>query len=178
MRTMRTISKRSTTRLRMGVTKSGGRPILSNEQFQKEILLRMDDDHNNSDGDGDGDGDDTLATHSSAKPILVFYSAPWCGPCRLSNPVVKEIIRQFVPKIDVVEVCTDDLPEVAETTGVVSIPTIQFYYKGGLLDTIVGCVAKNVLSNAVMKILEDLGLENEIGDDGVVSDLNGEVLGD
>jgi len=140
----------------------------------------MDDDEHD-DGDGDGDVHATLATDSSdtsAKPILVFYSAPWCGPCRLSNPVLKEIIRQFVPKIDVVEVCTDDLPEVAETTGVVSIPTIQFYYKGGLLDTIVGCVAKNVLSNAVMKILEDLGLENEIGDDGVVSDLNGEVLGD
>jgi len=58
----------------------------------------------------------------------------------------------------VVEVCTDDLPEIAEEAGVVSIPTIKIYYGGELMDTIVGCVAKNVLGNAVEKILDDLGL--------------------
>ena len=57
-----------------------------------------------------------------------------------------------------VEVCTDDLPEIAEEAGVVSIPTIKIYYGGELMDTIVGCVAKNVLGNAVEKILDDLGL--------------------
>jgi len=66
----------------------------------------------------------------------------------------------------VVEVCTDDLPEVAETAGVDSIPTIQMYYRGKLLDTIVGCVAKNVLSSAVNKILEDLGFDEEEDDGG------------
>lgn len=48
------------------------------------------------------------------------------------------------------------LAEVAEEAGVVSIPTIQFYYDGKLLDTIVGCVAKGVLANAVDKVLEDI----------------------
>ena len=119
----------------MAVTKSGGRAISSIEQYQSQVL--------NSDEN---------------KPVLVFYSAPWCGPCRLSNPVVKDIIKQFVPIIDVVEVCTDDLPEIAESAGVLSIPTIQLYYKGELMDTIVGCVAKNVLASAVNKILEDVGL--------------------
>jgi len=153
----------------MGVTKSGGRPILSNKQFRAQILLRTDDDDDDgNDDDGDKDVHAAKASTdspptSAIKPILVFYSAPWCGPCRLSNPVVKEIIRQFVPKIDVVEVCTDDLPEIADSVGVVSIPTIQVYYKGKLVDTIVGCVAKNVLSNAVKKILEDRG----VGEGGV-----------
>ena len=65
-------------------------------------------------------------------------------------------MKQFTGDIDVVEVCTDDLAEVAEQAGVVSIPTIQFYYGGEVLDTIVGCVAKSVLSNAVEKMLEDV----------------------
>ena len=64
-----------------------------------------------------------------------------------------------------VEVCTDDLPEIAEDAGVVSIPTIKIYFRGELLDTIVGCVAKNVLGNAVNKILEDLGLDEDDDDD-------------
>jgi len=57
--------------------------------------------------------------------------------------------------MDVVEVCTDDLPEVASDSGVVSIPTIQMYTQGQLVDTIVGCVAKNVLASAVDKVLEE-----------------------
>ena len=64
-------------------------------------------------------------------------------------------MKQFSEKVDVVEVCTDDLPEVAADCGVVSIPTIQFYCAGNLLDTIVGCVARSVLANAVSKILEN-----------------------
>lgn len=69
---------------------------------------------------------------------------------------MKEILKQFTGEIDVVEICTDDLAEVAEQAGVVSIPTIQFYYGGQVLDTIVGCVAKGVLANAVDKVLEDI----------------------
>lgn len=92
------------------------------------------------------------------RPVLVFYTAPWCGPCRLTVPVVKDIMKQYSGELDVVEVCTDDLAEVAEDAGVTSIPTIQFYYDGAALEThsIVGCVAKSVLSNAVERVIEDV----------------------
>ena len=79
-----------------------------------------------------------------------------CGPCRLSVPVVKEVMKQFANDIDVLEVCTDDLPDVAAEAGIVSIPTIQMYHKGEVMDTIIGCVAKNVLASAVTKVLEDI----------------------
>jgi thioredoxin 1 len=69
---------------------------------------------------------------------------------------VKEIMNRFTGEIDVIEICTDDLAEVAEQAGVVSIPTIKFYYGGEVLETIVGCVAKSVLANAVDKVLEDI----------------------
>lgn len=67
-------------------------------------------------------------------------------------------MKQYSGDIDVVEICTDDLAEVAEEAGVVSIPTIQFYFAGKALEThsIVGCVAKTVLANAVGKVLEDV----------------------
>ena len=64
-------------------------------------------------------------------------------------------MREFAGKIDVVEVCTDDFAEIAAEAGVVSIPTIQLFYGGELIDTIVGCVAKNVLASAVVKVLEE-----------------------
>ena len=57
-----------------------------------------------------------------------------------------------------VESSTDDLPDVALKAGVLSIPTILIYHRGEVMDTIVGCVAKNVLARAVDKVLEDLGM--------------------
>jgi len=91
----------------------------------------------------------------SSRPVMVFFTAPWCGPCRLSTPVVKKVLNEYSDQMDVVEVCTDDLPEVSADSGVVSIPTIQMYFQGQLVDTIVGCVAKNVLASAVDKVLEE-----------------------
>jgi len=90
-------------------------------------------------------------------PVLIFFTAPWCGPCRLSVPVVKEIAQEFTGQVEVLEICTDDLPDSASVAGVVSIPTIQIYHGGRCFDTIVGCVAKNVLASAVNKVLEDIG---------------------
>ena len=70
-------------------------------------------------------------------------------------------MKQYQNKIEVVEISTDDLPEVASDAGVLSIPTIQLYHKGRVMDTIVGCVAKNVLARSVDKVLEDLGMLEE-----------------
>mmetsp|Transcript_15973 Transcript_15973/g.34728 ORF Transcript_15973/g.34728 Transcript_15973/m.34728 type:complete len:238 (+) Transcript_15973:376-1089(+) len=115
------------------IAKSGGKEILTTDQFEAEVL----------------------SPDLTERPVLVFYSAPWCGPCRLSNPVVKEVMKEFAGEIDVVEVCTDDFADIASEAGVVSIPTIQLFYSGELIDTIVGCVAKNVLAKAVTKVLEE-----------------------
>ncbi|KAL7506278.1 hypothetical protein ACHAWX_000647 [Stephanocyclus meneghinianus] len=131
------------------VAKSGGRVIASTEQFEKEVLLI-------------GSSIQSPERPKSTLPILVLFSAPWCGPCRLTNPVVKEIMKQYQSKLEVVEISTDDLPDVASNVGVLSIPTIQLYHGGKVMDTIVGCVAKNVLARAVDKVLEDLGM---LGDD-------------
>jgi thiol-disulfide isomerase/thioredoxin len=66
----------------------------------------------------------------SARPVLVFWTAPWCGPCRLSIPVVKDVVHRWAGTMEAVEICTDDWPQVAADAGVLSIPTIHLYYQG------------------------------------------------
>jgi thioredoxin 1 len=90
-----------------GVSKTGGRLLESTEDYRQLVL--------------DGAVD---------RPILVFWTAPWCGPCRLSIPVVKDIMHVYSNQMDTVEVCTDDLPDLAANAGVVSIPTIHIYFQG------------------------------------------------
>ena len=136
------------------VAKSGGRLISTEDQFNKEVLLAG----TSSSSSTTDDDDNTNTAEPQQLPILVLFSAPWCGPCRLTNPIVKEILTQYKGTIDVIEISTDDFPEVAERAGVLSIPTIQLYYGGKAVETIVGCVSKNVLGRVVDKVLEDLGL--------------------
>ena len=83
--------------------------ITTNEQFEQEVLSNK----------------SSLSPDETEYPVLVLFTAPWCGPCRLTNPVVKEVMKQYQNKLTVVEVSTDDLPEVASVAGVLSIPTIQ-----------------------------------------------------
>eukprot|EP00568_Trieres_chinensis_P005720 CAMPEP_0183293290 /NCGR_PEP_ID=MMETSP0160_2-20130417/2028_1 /TAXON_ID=2839 ORGANISM="Odontella Sinensis, Strain Grunow 1884" /NCGR_SAMPLE_ID=MMETSP0160_2 /ASSEMBLY_ACC=CAM_ASM_000250 /LENGTH=211 /DNA_ID=CAMNT_0025454377 /DNA_START=329 /DNA_END=961 /DNA_ORIENTATION=- len=116
--------------------KSGAPVIDSSESFDSKVLLNPPPPAG-SDSDSDSDSD-----ASTSRPIMVFYSAPWCGPCRLSNPVFASVFKRFAKDVDAYEVCTDDLPDVASRAGVVSIPTIQIYFRGELMDTVVGCVAE------------------------------------
>lgn len=123
-----------------GVSKTGGRLLESTEDYRQLVL--------------DGAMD---------RPILVFWTAPWCGPCRLSIPVVKDIMHLYSDQMETVEVCTDDLPDLVADAGVVSIPTIHIYFQGRLVDTLVGCVAKQVLAGSVEKVLEDIQLRQAGG---------------
>ena len=133
------------------VTKSGGQLIVSSEQLEQEVLSsRFSFESSNNNGPDDKEG--------LTLPVLVLYSAPWCRPCRLTGPIVKEVMKQYRSRIEVVQISTDDLPDVALKAGVLSIPTILIYHRGEVMDTIVGCVAKNVLARAVDKVLEDLGM--------------------
>jgi thioredoxin-like negative regulator of GroEL len=79
-------------------------------------------------------------------------------------------MKTFANQLDTVEVCTDDLPDVCADAGVASIPTIQMYYRGKLMDTIVGCVAKSVLSSAVEKVMEDAAVQFGVGKEARAED--------
>ena len=72
-------------------------------------------------------------------------------------------MAQYVDKIRVLEMSTDDLPDVAIAAGVRSIPTILLYHEGAVRDIIVGSVAKNVLAHAVDKMLEELDKKKKSG---------------
>lgn len=71
-----------------------------------------------------------IAIAGDDRPVIVWFTAPWCGPCRLSIPVIKDIIKQYSGKLLPYEICTDDLPDVTAGAGVVSIPTIHLYFRG------------------------------------------------
>jgi thioredoxin 1 len=63
-------------------------------------------------------------------PVLVDFTATWCGPCKALAPIVDKIAADFQGKIKVGKVDIDDAPETAKKYGVKSVPTCMVF-KGG-----------------------------------------------
>ncbi len=82
-------------------------------------------------------------------PVLVDFSATWCGPCRAIEPFVHQVASEVEGKAKVVTIDVDEHADVASKYGVMSIPTLIVFKGGQEVDRLVGAAPKDRISSLI-----------------------------
>lgn len=89
----------------------------------------------------------------SDSPVLLDFWASWCGPCRMLSPVIEEIAEEYSGKVKVGKVNVDNEEELAVNFGISSIPTLVVIKDGKTVNSSVGFVPKEQITEMLEQIL-------------------------
>lgn len=84
----------------------------------------------------DADFDETIRL--ADRPVLVEFWAPWCAPCRMLAPVVRDLAEEFGERVEVRQLNVDDNPEARSRLAVMSMPTVLIFKDGNAVERLVG----------------------------------------
>ncbi|CAM5253476.1 thioredoxin family protein [Streptomyces badius] len=90
----------------------------------------------------------------AALPVLVQFTADWCGPCRQLAPVLREMAREEADRIRVVLLDVDRAPGIAVRYGVLATPTLMVFRAGEPVTSLVGARPKRRLLQELAGVLD------------------------
>lgn len=86
-------------------------------------------------------------------PVLVDFTATWCGPCRQIAPLVEQLAGEYQGRIKVTKLDIDDSPSTAQRFGIRGVPTLYVFKGGEIVAQQVGAVPKKVISEMLDRSL-------------------------
>lgn len=86
-------------------------------------------------------------------PIVIDFSATWCGPCKKISPIMDELAAEYEGRALVCKADVDDCEELTSRYGIRNVPTVLFIKNGEVVDKNVGASPKTVFVEKIENLL-------------------------
>ena len=94
---------------------------------------------------------------SGSKPVLVDFSAEWCGPCKMMPPILKELKSKLGEAVTILKMDIDRNPAVAASYQIQSVPTLIVFQNGQIKWRQSGVIPAGQLQSVLEGILRQEG---------------------
>ena len=83
----------------------------------------------------------------AASPVLVDFTAVWCQPCKMLDPIVRQLADDWAGKLTVFKLDVDDNPQLAMDYQIMGVPTLMLFKAGKPVERLSGFQPKDRLVN-------------------------------
>jgi thioredoxin 1 len=84
---------------------------------------------------------------NSNLPVMVDFTAVWCGPCKMLDPVVMQLADEWQGKVKVFKLDVDDNSKLAIQYGVMGVPTLILFKNGSPVQRLSGYQPKDRITS-------------------------------
>jgi thioredoxin len=92
---------------------------------------------------------------SASQPVLVDFSAVWCSPCKMLDPIVEQLAQEWNGKVKVVKLDVDHSPNIAMDYQVMGVPTLMLFHNGEPLERLTGFQPKDRIASRINPHLQN-----------------------
>lgn len=86
-------------------------------------------------------------------PVLLYFTASWCGPCKQFGPLLEKVVGEAKGRIKLAKVDVDKSPQIAQQFRIQSVPMVYILVQGQPLDAFSGAVPESQLKQMVAQLL-------------------------
>jgi thioredoxin 1 len=89
----------------------------------------------------------------SELPVLVDFTASWCGPCKAVAPALEDLALDYEGEVRIVKVDIDADPKLAETYSVQGVPTFLMMKNGEVKERFSGSQSRGMISSVIERVI-------------------------